>query len=209
MSTHTVSSRQDASYFGFFGELNPLSNFYLAPFIHKGVYYSTSEQYIQARKAEFCGDANTKQQIMQSKTALRCKILGKEIQNCNNEKWNQAAAEQCFPGILSKFQQNAGIASFLKNTGTKIISEYCHDKVWGNGTPLSNPDCINLKKYKSQGILGAMLEQVRDILLGTNPNKENMTPGSIPLILSQTSDAPIPSRSTTSALPVETTAVPV
>ena len=129
LSTHIVSSRQDASYFGFFGELNPLSNFYPAPFIHEGVHYCTSEQYIQARKAEFCGDADTKQQIMQLKTALKCKTLGKEIQNCNNEKWNQAAAEQCFPGILSKFQQNAGIASFLKNTGIKqywnIVTTMC------------------------------------------------------------------------------------
>ena len=82
LSTHTVSSRQDASYFGFFGELNPLSNFYPAPFIHEGIHYSTSEQYIQARKVEFCGDADTKQQIMQAKSALKCKSLGKEIQNC-------------------------------------------------------------------------------------------------------------------------------
>ena len=114
-----------------------------------------------------------------------------------------------FPGILSKFLQNAGIASFLKNTGTKTILECCYDKVWGNGIPLSNSDSINLKKYKSQGILRSMLEQVRDILLGTNPNKENMTPGSIPLIPSQMTDAPILSCSTTSALPMETTAMPV
>ena len=40
LSTHTVSSRQDASYYGFFGELNPLSNFYPALFIHEGIHYS-------------------------------------------------------------------------------------------------------------------------------------------------------------------------
>ena len=175
LSTHTVSSKQDASYFGFFGELNPLSNFYPAPFIHEGVYYTTSEQYIQARKAEFCGDAITKQQIMQAKTALRCKTLGKEIQNCNNEKWNQAAAEQCFPGILSKFQQNAGIASFLKNTGSKTILECCYDDVWGNGIPLSHTDCINPKKFKRQGILGSMLEQVRDILRNRRADNDKST----------------------------------
>ena len=33
LSTHTVSSRQDTLYYGFFGELNPLSNFYPAPFM--------------------------------------------------------------------------------------------------------------------------------------------------------------------------------
>ena len=111
LSTHTVSSRQDVLHYGFFGELNPLSNFYPAPFIHEGVHYTTSEQYIQARKANFCGDVETKQQIMQAKTPLKCKSLGKEIMNCDIEKWNQLAAKHCYPGILSKFQQNAGIAS--------------------------------------------------------------------------------------------------
>ena len=105
---------------------------------------------------------------MQAKSALKCKSLGKEIKNCDSEKWNQVAAEKCFPGILSKFQQNVGIASFLKNTGTKTILECCYDEVWGNGIPLSNPDCINTKKYKSQGILGSMLEQVRETLLALN-----------------------------------------
>ena len=66
LNTHAVSSRQDASHYGFFGELNPLSNFYLAPFIHEGIHYSTSEQYIQARKADFCGDMEAKQKIMQA-----------------------------------------------------------------------------------------------------------------------------------------------
>ena len=71
LSTHTVSSRQDASYYGFFGKLNPLLNFYPAPFIHEGIHYSTSEQYIQARKAEFCGDMEIKKQIMQAASAFK------------------------------------------------------------------------------------------------------------------------------------------
>ena len=32
ISTHTVSSRQDSQHYGFFGELNPLSNFHPTPF---------------------------------------------------------------------------------------------------------------------------------------------------------------------------------
>ena len=167
LNTHTVSSRQDASHYGFFGELNPLSNFYPAPFIHEGTHYSTSEQYIQARKADFCGDMETKQQIMQADTALKCKTLSKEIKNCDSVKWNSAAAKECYPGILSKFQQNVGIASYLKNTGSKTLLECSYDDIWGNGIPLSNPNCINPAKYKHQGILGSMLEQVRDHLLNS------------------------------------------
>ena len=208
LSTHTVSSRQDASHYGFFGELNPLSNFYPAPFIHDGIHYSTSEQYIQARKVEFCGDMETKKQIMQAATALKCKTLGKEIQNCDNDKWNRVASEKCFPGILSKFQQNAGIASFLKNTGTKTILECCYDEVWGNGIPLSNPDCINPKKFTNQGILGSMLEHVWEVLLNPDTNTTNMktVPGLTNPNSNNTSDIPLPNQSVTSALPVETRA---
>ena len=59
---------------------------------------------------------------------------------------------------------------FLKNTGTKTL--------WGNGLPLSNPHCINPTKYKNQGILGTMLEQVREVLFArsNNYNKENTDP---------------------------------
>ena len=181
LNTHSVSSRQNATHYGFFGELNPLSNFYLAPFVHDGIYYTVSEQYIQARKAEFCGDMEVKHQILEAKTAIKCKSLGKEFKNCNIEKWNQAAEEYCYPGILRKFQQNAGIASFLKNTGTKTLLECCYDDTWGNGLPLSNPQCINPSKYKKQGILGAMLECVRDSLTTSNTSKSNPDHLSLPV----------------------------
>ena len=135
----------------------------------------------------------TKKQIMQAATALKCKTLGKEVHNCDNDKWNRVASEKCLPGILSKFQQNAGIASFLKNTGTKTILECCYDKVWGNGIPLSNPDCINPEKFTNQGILGSMLEHMREVLLNPDTNTTNMKS--------------VPNQSVTSALPVETRAL--
>ena len=56
LSPHVVSSRQDAKHYGFFSELNPLSNFHPAPFKFEGHEYINSEQLIQAKKAEFCGD---------------------------------------------------------------------------------------------------------------------------------------------------------
>ena len=145
----------------------------------------------------------TKQQIMQAKTPLKCKSLGKEIMNCDIEKWNQVAAKHCYPGILSKFQQNAGIASFLKNTGTNTLLECCYDDVWGNGLPLSNPHCINPTKYKNQGILGTMLEQVREVLFArsNNYNKENTDP------CSDAQDTPMLSQKLKSTLSVETPAL--
>ena len=78
-----------------------------------------------------------------------------------------------------------------------------------NGIPLSNHDCINPKKFKNLGILGSMLEHVREILLdqSTNPSKEKITPGPMNPISSQTTDTCLPNYSTTLTLPVETTAL--
>ena len=164
LSTHTVSSMQSPTHYGFFGELNPLSNFHPAVFNYEGLTYISSEQLIQAMKAKFCDNQDSLGRIMASKSPLECKILGKGIKNCNISNWNRSAKELCYPGILAKFQQNPGLAVFLKNTGNKTIVECCYDDTWGNGLPLSNPMCVNPKSYKKQGILGEMLESIRDVL---------------------------------------------
>ena len=96
---------------------------------------------------------------------MECKNLEKEITNGSNNKWNKSAKDLCYPGILAKFQQNPGLAAFLKNTGEKTIVECCYDKTWGNGLSLTNPLCIDPKSYKKQGILGEILEDVRKALL--------------------------------------------
>ena len=145
LSTHTVSSMQSSTHYGFFGELNPLSNFHPAVFNHDGLTYTSSEELIQATKAKFCDDQDTFARIMASKSPLECKNLGKEITNCNTSNWNKSAKEFCYPGILAKFQQNPGLAAFLKNTGEKTIVECCYDETWENGLPLSNPMCVNPK----------------------------------------------------------------
>ena len=88
LSTHTVSSMQSSTHYGFFVELNPLSNFHPAVFNHDGLTYTSSKQLIQATKAKFCDDQDTLAWIMESKSPLECKNLGKEITNCNTSNWN-------------------------------------------------------------------------------------------------------------------------
>ena len=167
ISTHVVSSQQNEQYYGFFGEFSPLSNFHPAPFIHDGVKYHTSEQYIQKMKADFCNDREASAQIMLATTPYECKKLGRGVKNCNMDAWNSVAMDLCYPGLLSKFEQNPGLSSFLRNTGNKTILECCYDDVWGNGLPLSDPRCLDPKVYEKQGILGFMLENIRRKLNAT------------------------------------------
>ena len=51
LNSFKVTSKENPSTVGFFGEINPLSNFFPASFTHEGVQYISSEQYIQASKA--------------------------------------------------------------------------------------------------------------------------------------------------------------
>ena len=83
------------------------------------------------------------------------------------DAWNSAAMDLCYPGLLSKFEQNPGLSSFLRNTRNKTILVCCYDDVWGNGLPLSDPRCLNPKVYEKQGILGFMLENIRRELNAT------------------------------------------
>ena len=40
--------------------------------------------------------------------------------------------------------------------------ECASDRLWGTGLPLSDPDCLNRSKWISQGILGQILEDIRN-----------------------------------------------
>ena len=68
-----VTSKQNEHCVGFFGGLNPLSNFHHAKFMIDGLEYISAEQFIQAKKAKYFKDMNAYDLIMGSTTSLDCK----------------------------------------------------------------------------------------------------------------------------------------
>ena len=79
LNAFKCTSKADDNTVGFFGAINPLSNFHPAPFRLDGVDYISSEQYIQAKKAEFFNDQACLGNILSSTTSLDCKIQAKNI----------------------------------------------------------------------------------------------------------------------------------
>ena len=154
LNPEVVSSHQDTTYYGFFGEFNPLLNFHPAVFVCNGTKYCHTEQFIQATKALFANDGESLDAILSTTTALKCKELGRTIENCNVQEWNSKAKEMCYPGLLCKLE------AFLKNARDKTLLECCYGTVWGNSIPLSSDECIMTSKYKNQCIQGEMLEMV-------------------------------------------------
>ena len=106
LNVFTVTSKENDHCVGYFGEINPLSNFFPAPFQLDGIRYVSSEQFIQSTKAKYFGDLDTYNQLLCVSTSHECKELSRQIRNVNEEKWFECAGELCFPGIRAKFHQN-------------------------------------------------------------------------------------------------------
>ena len=168
LNVFKVTSRENENTVGFFGEINPLSNFHPSQFTHDGIQYISSEQLIQANKAKLFGDMETYNQILCCSSSLECKNLAKFIRNVDERKWEEVALSTCLPGIRSKlYQDTIAMDTLLYKTGSKRIVECASDKLWGNGVPLGDPDCLDPTKWTSQGIMGQILECIRGEV--TNP----------------------------------------
>ena len=163
-----VTSKSNSTTFGYFGALNPLSNFYPAPFTHEGKKYHCSEQFIQSQKAKLFKDKGALKRIEQSTTGYQCKMEGQNISKTNQEEWSRKAKNLCLPGIRQKFVENAIPRDLLlKKTKGKRIVECCKDTVWGCGMAIHNDKCLDTLLWTNQGIMGEILEVVRSELGGT------------------------------------------
>ena len=128
LNSFKVTSKEDASTVGFFGEINPLSNFYPSSFNYDGIQYISSEQFIQANKAQYFGDTDMQLKILGCTTSLECKTLSRQIRNVDELKWEEVAGNICYPGIKAKFYQNPYVMDYLiQKTGGKRIMECTTD----------------------------------------------------------------------------------
>ena len=156
-----VTSKQNDHCVGFFGSLNPLSNFHHAAFTLDGIDYISAEQFIQSKKAEYFNDRRAYDLIIGCSTSLDCKKSARQIKGFDRNLWEANAKACCMPGIRAKFQQNVDLMATLQSkTGTKQLVECSNDSFWGNGMPINKPDCLDQSKWISQGILGEILEEI-------------------------------------------------
>ena len=159
------TSKTDGETLGFFGELNPLSNFHRCKFQVENTTYHSTEQYIQHKKATYFKDNKVARKIMEASTPYECMLLSKEIENADHNCWNDIAKERCYPGIAAKFVQNPNLGNMLKNTGNLFLIESSFNSTWGTGVPLHRDDCLNKNNWTSTGILGELLMDIRKEML--------------------------------------------
>ena len=77
----------------------------------------------------------------------------------------QKRKKLCKPGIEAKFAQNPRAMQSLLETGEKQLVECAKDRLWGTGSPIFEPNCLDKNSWKTPGILGAILEEIREVHL--------------------------------------------
>ena len=70
-----LTSKRNKEVVGFFGELNPFSNFHDITVEVDGIKFHSTEQWIQYQKAKLFGDIETSEKIMKTTRAIDCKRL--------------------------------------------------------------------------------------------------------------------------------------
>ena len=176
LNAFKVSSKSNDDTIGFFGEINPLSNFHPAKFRLNGQQYISLEQYIQATKAQYFNDLETYQKIMGCKTSFDCKQLAWTIKDVDTQRWDTVARSLCENGIREKFVQNLQLMHVLvEKTANKTIVECANDRLWGNGKVLAEESCLNRDVWITQGILGQILENIRAEFTGIRQSMPSFT----------------------------------
>ena len=173
-----VSSQTNDKIYGYFGELNPLSNFHYAPFTLENTYYHCTEQLIQRKKAELFKDQAAVTKIMNAKTGFACKDAGRQVLNFKQEKWSKKAKSLCYDGIKQKYLENHHARRTLLLTKSKTIVECTKDSVWGCEKPLSDETCLDKSLWVNQGIMGEILESIRQELQPSAPPNLNASDSS-------------------------------
>ena len=95
LNTFDATSTSNSDTLGFFGELQPFSNFHPCQFRCDGEEFNSSEQYIQWKKAAFFKDHPTMTRILNCEDAMDSKETSRDINNFDRKAWNNVAEELC------------------------------------------------------------------------------------------------------------------
>lgn len=150
----------------FFTKASPLSNHHLKKQEVHGKVFNTNEQYYMYKKAKQFGDHETAAAIMKTNNPAEQKRLGRDsnIKGFKKETWRDVCEEVMMTGLKAKFSQNDDLKQFLLNTGdNQLIECNPHDKFWGIGLSLKNPQIWtkNVWMPQAKNTLGKLLSWTR------------------------------------------------
>lgn len=142
-----------------------LSNWYLSNFSVWGIEYSSMEQYMMHQKAICFHDDAIAAEILKINDVSQIKQLGRLVSGYNDNVWNGIRQIVVYEGLIAKFSQNDELRKSLIDTGDSTLAECAvKDKIWGIGLSMTDPDRMDIAKWRGQNLLGYALMMVRSRL---------------------------------------------
>ncbi len=142
-----------------------LSNWYKSVFTEDGIKYTSVEQYMMYHKAVLFGDADTAGAILATDDVAEIKQYGRQVRQYDDVKWSAVRYNVVKQAVYLKFTQNPQLAKQLKATKDAILCECAvHDKVWGIGLSMHDPNRLDPSKWRGTNMLGRALMEVRVML---------------------------------------------
>lgn len=140
-----------------------LSNWWLSDFMVDGIKFTSAEQYMMYGKAKLFGDMETQAKILAVTDVAKIKALGREVKGFDDEVWKANREQIVYTGLKAKFRDNVELKEKLLSTGDAILAECAvHDRVWGIGMSMKDPNRFNTEKWRGMNLLGKLLMRVRD-----------------------------------------------
>lgn len=147
----------------------PFSQWYPAEFIAEDKKFLCAEQYMMYKKAEFFGDYEIAEEIIQAKDPKVQKALGRKVRGFNADDWSKNAKAFVYMGNYNKFTQNSNLMKKLLDTrGTTLVEASPYDTIWGIGLSEDNLDALDRNKWRGTNWLGEVLTSLREDLLCDN-----------------------------------------
>ena len=142
-----------------------LSNWWLSDFEVDGIKFTSAEQYMMWGKAKLFGDTEIQAKILDVTDVAKIKALGREVKGFDDAVWTANREQIVYTGLKSKFRDDAELREKLLSTGDAILAECAvHDRVWGIGLSMKDPNRFDMSKWRGLSLLGKLLMQVRDEL---------------------------------------------
>lgn len=140
-----------------------LSNWYMSDFVIDGIEFSSMEKYMMYQKALTFRDSETAQKILNANDVAQIKAYGRQVTNYEEVLWNGVRQLVVYRGLVEKFSQDTGLKKLLKETGDAVLAECAvHDKIWGIGLSMNDPNRFDIHKWKGKNLLGFTLMKVRE-----------------------------------------------
>jgi len=140
-----------------------LSNWYPSPFEVDGTRYTCAEQYIMQAKALLFGDGTMARAIMATDDQQQMQDLGRKVSGYSQDVWDAMKQVAAYRAARAKFAQSPLLGDRLLATGDAVPVECAyHDKVWGIGMRMGDPDRFFPTKWRGKNLLGYTLMLVRE-----------------------------------------------